>query len=122
MMAISKLEKNTWHAYFDNVSKILDGKQAEVKIASLDIGDQIEAEWLPLLGLVYDPKSDVVEVLLEGLDHLINKPSEIYIDHGPVGLNSMEVVDGDGVRQIIRLRDPLMLPFSNSVGGATAGS
>jgi hypothetical protein len=111
-MATSKLEKNTWHPYFDNVSKILGGKQAEVEIASLELGNQIEAEWLPLLGLVYDPKSDIVEVLMDGLDHLIHKPSEIFIDQGPAGLNSFEVVDADGVRQIIKLRDPLMLPFS----------
>jgi hypothetical protein len=114
MMAITKLEKPAWHPYFDNVSKILDGKEAEVEIASLNIGDQIEAEWLPLLGLVYDPKSDIVEVLMEGLDHLIHKPSEIYIDHDAVRLVSVEVIDGDGVRQIIKLRDPLMLPYSGA--------
>lgn len=121
-MAITKLEKNTWHPYLDNVSKILEGKQAEIEIASLDVGDQIEAEWLPLLGLTYDPHSDIVEVLMEGLDHLIHKPSEIYIDHGPVGLNSMEVIDSIGLKQIIRLRDPLMLPFSGSAGAATGGA
>ncbi len=113
-MALTKLEKSTWHPYFDNVSKILDGKEAEVEIASLDIGAQIEAEWLPLLGLVYDPRSDVVEVLMEGLDHLIQKPSEIYIDHDAVRLVSVEVVDGEGVRQIIKLRDPLMLPYDGT--------
>jgi hypothetical protein len=29
-------------------------------------------------------------------------------------LTSMEVIDGDGVQQIIRLRDPIMLPYSPS--------
>jgi hypothetical protein len=55
-----------------------------------------------------------VEVLLEGLDHLIRSPRDIYIDQGPAGLTSMEVIDADGVRQIIRLRDPIMLPYSPS--------
>ena len=109
-MAISKLEKSAWHPYFDNVSKILDGKRAEVEVASLKIGAQIEAEWLPLLGIVYDPKDDIVEVVLEGLDHLIYKPREVYVDQEVVELSSMEVIDADGVRQIIKLRDPLMLP------------
>jgi hypothetical protein len=121
MMALTKLEKSTWQAYFDNVSKILGGKEAEVEISSLNLGDQIEAEWLPLMGLVYDPKSDVVEILMEGLDHLIHKPSEIFIDHDAVRLVSLEVIDADDVRQIIRLRDPLMLPYSGAMGGAQAG-
>lgn len=110
-MAISKLEKTEWHTYFDRLSRILDGKSAEIEVSSLEIGDQIEAESLPLLGIVYDPKSDVVEVLLEGLDHLIHRPSEIFIDEeAVVGLKSVEVIDRDDVRQIIKLRTPLMLP------------
>jgi hypothetical protein len=111
-MATSKLEKAAWQPYFDQVSKTLVGKQAEIEVASLQIGDQIEAEWVPLLGISYDPKSDIVEVLVEDLDHLIHKPVEIYIDQGPAGLTSLEVIDADDVRQIIRLRDPLMLAYS----------
>ncbi|MDB5840148.1 MAG: hypothetical protein JWQ23_2100 [Herminiimonas sp.] len=109
-MALRKLEKQQWHAYFDGVSKTLGGKQAEVEVDSLQIGAQIEAEWLPLLGIVYDHKSDIIEVLLEGLDHLIQKPQDVYVDQEGLALTSMEVVDADDVRQIIRLRDPLMLP------------
>jgi hypothetical protein len=109
-MAISKLEKTAWHPYFDHVSKILDGKRAEIEVASLRIGDQIEAEWLPLLGIVYDPKDDIIEIVLEGLDHMIHKPQEVYVDQEAVLLTSMEVIDADGVRQIVKLRDPLMLP------------
>lgn len=108
-MAISKLEKAAWQPYFDQISKTLVGKQAEIEVASLTIGSQLEAKWAPLHGIVYDHKNDLVEVLLEDLDHMIHKPREIYIDHGPAGLSSLEVIDADGVQQIIKLRDPLML-------------
>jgi hypothetical protein len=67
-----------------------------------------------LLGISYDPKDDLIQILVEGLDHLIRKPREVWIDHGAIGLVSMEVVDADDVRQIIRLREPLMLPFSGT--------
>lgn len=113
-MATVKLEKAAWQPYFDQISKTLGGKQAEIEIASLKLGDQIEAEWVPLLGIVYDPKNDLVEVLLEGLDHMIRKPVEIFVEHGPLGLSSMEVIDADDERQIIKLRDPLMLPYSGT--------
>jgi hypothetical protein len=109
-MTVRKLDKKEWKSFFDRVSKVMEGKQAEIEVASLKLGDQVEAEWPPLLGLAYDPKNDVVEVALEGVDHLIAKPREIYVDGDPIALNGFEVVDAEGVKQIVKLRDPLMLP------------
>jgi Family of unknown function (DUF5335) len=63
-----------------------------------------------LLGLAYDPNDDIVEVALDGLDHLIPRPRELYIDNGIGSLSSLEIIDADGVKQIVKLRDPLMLP------------
>jgi hypothetical protein len=109
-MAASRLEKGAWKPYFDHVSKLLDGKRAEVEVASLNLGDQIQADWLPLIGITYDPKDDLIEVALEGLDHMIRRPRDVYVDQEAVELTSVEVIDQDDTRQIIRLRDPLMLP------------
>src|ERR1700694_2709014 len=109
-MAAKKLEKGEWQEFLDRVSKVLEGKQAEIEVASLSLGDQVQAKWLPLLGLVYDHKDDLVEVALEGLDHMIRKPRAIYVDVGLERLATIEIEDGEGTKQIIRLRDPLMLP------------
>jgi hypothetical protein len=109
-MALSKLEKPKWHAYFDNMSKVLEGKRAEIEVDALAIGSQVEAEWLPLLGITYDPKNDIVQVALEGLDHMIHKPRDVFVDMTAVDLSSVEVIDNDDFRHIIKLRDPLMLP------------
>ena len=92
------------------MSRILEAKVAEVEVASLDLGDQTQAEWLPLIGITYDPRDDAVEIALDGLDHMIRKPREIYLDDGAAGLTSLEIVDVDGVRQIVKLKDQLMLP------------
>src|ERR687896_1607726 len=101
-MATEKLEKSRWHAFFDGMSQILlTGKRVEIEVASIPLGDQIEAEWLPLVGVVYDHKDDVLQVIMEGhLDHMIPHPKEIYIDEGPAGLESVLVIDSDGMRQI----------------------
>jgi hypothetical protein len=48
-----QLEKSQWRAYFDRMSKVLVGKRAEIEVASLNLGDQIKAEWLPLFGISY---------------------------------------------------------------------
>jgi hypothetical protein len=109
-MALKKLDKSRWHPYFDRVSKTLAGKRAEIDVESLDLGDQVEAEWLPILGVVYEPKTNMMEIALENLDHLIRTPREVFVDEEALGLSSFEVIDEEGRQHIVRLRDPLMLP------------
>ena len=109
-MATRKLDKKEWKTFFDRVSKMLEGKQAEIEVVSLSLGDQVEVEWLPLIGIAYDPNDDIVEVALEDLDHLIAKPRDVYVEEGAGGLVALEIVDADGIKQIVKLRDPLMLP------------
>lgn len=109
-MTVRTLEKTEWHGYFDRMAKALLGKRAEIEVASLELGDQIEAEWVALLGVTYDPRNDVLEIALDGLDHLVPKPRQVYVDEGLAGLDSFEVIDHAGVRHIVRLREPLMLP------------
>ena len=105
-----KLARAEWQGYFDRISRILEARQAELEVDSLDLGAQIAAEWVPLIGVVYDPKDDLLEVALEDLDHLISKPQEIWVDEDGVLLVGLEVVDGEGTQHILKLRAPLMLP------------
>jgi hypothetical protein len=105
-----RLEKREWQEFLNQVSKALMGKRAEIEIGSLAIGQQIEAEWLPLIGLAYDPKSDQIEIALENLDHLISRPRELYLEEERGQLSSLAIIDSEGAKQIVRLRDPLLLP------------
>jgi len=108
-MATRKLAKSEWQSYFDHVSKSLGGKQVEIEVSSLAIGDQIEANQVALKGLVFDPKSDVLEVVTENLDHMIRRPTEIYVLESDEGLAVVEVLDGDGNKQIVKLTAPLLI-------------
>jgi hypothetical protein len=105
-----KLDKSRWQGFFDRVSKGLVGKNAEIEVASLDLGAQVEAKWLPLLGVTYEPKADLIAIALENVDHMVRKPREVFIDDGPLGLSSFEAVDNEGRQHIVQLRDPLLLP------------
>jgi hypothetical protein len=109
-MTARKLDNKEWKPFFDGISKVIGAKQVEIEVQSLDLGDQVEARWLPLLGLTYDPKNDLLDVALEGLDHMIRNPREIYVDDGGAGLATFAVVDAEGARQIVKLRDPPALP------------
>src|SRR6201981_3155251 len=110
-MAVQTVDKRGWRGFFDWLSQGLLGARAEIEVASLDVGDQIEAEWLPLLGITYDDKDDVLEVALEGVDHLIYGPREVWADLNVGEMISFEVIDDRGVSQIIKLRQPVMLPW-----------
>jgi hypothetical protein len=109
-MVVQQLERTEWQDFFDLLSKSVTGKRAEIEVASLALGAQIAAEWLPLLGMTYDPRSEILEIALDGLDHLIHQPRELHLSLDNGALASVIIVDGDGTRQIVRWRDPLMLP------------
>jgi hypothetical protein len=109
-MSIRKLERKDWGPFLDYLSKLCEGRQAEIGAESLALGDQVEARWLPLIGITFDPKDDLIEFALEGLDHLIHWPREVYIDEGNESITSLEIIDADGVRQIAKFKEPLMLP------------
>lgn len=104
------IPKEQWKAYCDSVTDALTGLRAEIEIASLDLGNQIEAEWLPVYGITYDHKDDLFEVALEGLDHLIQRPRELHAQEGSRSIDAILVIDQDSVRHLIRFREPLMLP------------
>lgn len=108
-MSVKKLDSKHWAAYFEQFSKELIGEKrvdyAEIRVFSRDFGAQRETSWLPLDGITYDAKDDVLEVAVKGLDHLVYKPREIYIDETREGiLTSLEVVHPDGTTEVIELR------------------
>lgn len=110
MTTIRTVPKAEWHAFFDSMADALIGKRVEIEAASLDLGDQIVAEWVPLLGITYDRRDDLVDVAIGGLDHLIRQPAEIFVQEGGNGMETITVVTADGEKQILRLKDPVMLP------------
>jgi hypothetical protein len=109
-MTVRNLEKPEWTTYFNRVARGLLGKRAEIEVASLSLGDQLEAEWVPILGISYDSRKDDIVISLDGLEHFIHQPRTVYVDEELAELTSFEIIDSEGVSHIVRLREPLMLP------------
>ena len=105
-----RLEKPEWRPFLDFLSKLLEAKEAEIEVASLAFGDRQQAKWPPLIGITYDPNDDIVEIALEGLDHKIHRPREIYLQNGGAALESIEILDADGGKQIIKPKNEPILP------------
>ena len=79
-------------------------------MTGLGLGHQVEADYIPLTGISYDPKDDVLGIFAERLEHVISHPKEVYVDYELEWVHSIEVVDAEGDRHIIVLKDALRLP------------
>ncbi|PVE21842.1 hypothetical protein DC522_24315 [Microvirga sp. KLBC 81] len=108
-MTARMIDMSDWRLYLDQVSESLSDRRAEVRVVSPKLGNQVEAEGIRLLGIAYDPKDNVLEVALEGLDHLIHKPVELYVEEGPSGIESLSILDGEGNQHIVQLQRPVIL-------------
>lgn len=111
-MSVRRLAKAEWKTYFDGVSRGAEGDKALVEVGGLMSRQQPVTKWLPLIGMTYEPKEDVLEIALEGFDHLIRKPKEISVDESPEGVVSFEIVDGDEQKQIVKLKEPISVSHS----------
>ena len=113
-MSYEHVEPAQWKAFFDSFSHHLVGRQVEIEIVGLDLGDQIEVAWRPLGGLTYEPRSDTLHVYVNGrddhIDHAIVAPQEVWAELEDDALKSVVVMDRDGHKQFVRFRDPLALP------------
>jgi cellulase/cellobiase CelA1 len=110
VMPLTQLAKSRWQGYFDEVAKALGAQQVEIQVTGAGFGDQIEANWIPLIGLSYDPKNDVFSIAAEGVEHLINHPAQIHVDQELEALHSVEAIDKEGNHHIVMLRKALTLP------------
>jgi hypothetical protein len=109
MSTTRQLEPADWKAYFDRFTRqhLTDETPgaASLEVISSALGDQFEASAVRLLGLTYDPKRQVFEVAMEGLDHLVFRPAQIWILEGEPGLvSTIEIVDQDGTKEILYVR------------------
>ena len=81
-MASRKLDKSEWQAFCDHLSKALLGNDSDAANASLTVGEEVAAEWVPLLGVAFDPRSDSFDIALGGLEHRVRKPRDFVRRRG----------------------------------------
>jgi len=109
MSTTKQIPRAEWKDYFDRFTRERLGDDSPsavtVEVISPTLGDQFEVSAVRLLGLTYDPKSQIFEVLVEDVDHLTFDPSEIWVLEGAAGfISTIEVVKADGGKEIIYVR------------------
>ena len=104
------IARSQWKDYFDDFSKAVKSVPVEVEVEGLGIFDKMEVEWLPLLGITYDSKGDVLSVLFEKLDHMVEKPGEIAVDKGDQGVTRIEITsEEDGAKTVLKFKAPVKI-------------
>jgi len=109
-MQTREIEKDNWQSFFDQVSRVLQGKLIQIEVDSLELGAQTELDKLSLNGLTYDRKDDAFIISTEEIEHAIRSPQQIFVADGTEGINSLQVRSADGTEQIVSFVEPLALP------------
>ena len=113
-MTTIKIEKRNLKEYLEHLSGRIPTELVEIELAGLDVGDQIEAEWVSMTGIGFDPDEDVVSIELENgkLEHVVREPVEFWVEEEGAHVRAINIVSGDGLQHLIRLKEPKKLPLS----------
>ena len=108
-MSNSKLiPRERWTKYFDAFSKrYLRDERSEVAtimLASPFVGTRTAVDGARVIGITYDKHNDVLDVALEGVDHLVHHPRTIRVTEDGGGFIRKLVVDRrSGPREVIMI-------------------
>ena len=111
MSTTKRLAADGMEEYFDRFNKRFLNKTpssgADVEITSRDLGDQVLAAGVHLIGITYDPDTQALEVALETGDHRAYRPKEVWAVEEPDGfIRAIEIVRDDDTSEIVRMRRP----------------
>jgi hypothetical protein len=118
-MSGPELPRDQWRQFFDKLTQDYEGFDVTIEVLSPDLGDQVEAERLPLASLAYDERDDAFIAAVGGQDrrypvqlrHIIEHPRAIYSDE----LTDetpwvIDVIGPDDTQTIITIRRRPALP------------
>jgi len=107
-METMRIPTDQLEAHFDKFTKHFLLKEstnaADVEILAPDWGDQYVAEGVQLRGITYDPRERAIEFELEGGDHRIPQPKEVWTVEEPDGfIKAIEIVHDDATREVVKV-------------------
>lgn len=87
----------------------------DVEVLAPDWGDQFAAEGAHLFGITYDPKDNALEFEIEGGDHRVTRPKEVWTAEEFDGfVKAIEIVRDDGSREVARVNRLGITPASST--------
>jgi hypothetical protein len=108
-MQTRDIPREQWIRFFDDFSKNHEGWIVSLEVLGADIGDQEEANNLPLVGISADVKAreNRVEIIIGGrpdvdVTRFIERPKHVWVKEPRVpGDEAMEIESEDGIKTIL---------------------
>jgi len=108
-MQTRDIPREQWIRFFDDFSKNHEGWIVTMEVLGADIGDQEEANNLPLVGISADVKAreNRVEIIIGGrpdvdVTRFIERPKHVWVKEPRLpGDEAMEIESEDGIKTIL---------------------
>jgi hypothetical protein len=109
MSNIKLIPRQHWTEYFDSVSRRFfrddQPEVATIAVPSRLAGDRTAVHGARVIGITYDRHDDVLDVALDGVDHLVYRPTEIRVIEDADGfVRELMVKHKGGPREVIVLK------------------
>ena len=109
-MPTREIPRNEWIKFFDDFSKQHQGWIVIVEVISPELGDQEEADGLPLVGITADVKDgeNRIEIMVGGkpeahLTRIIQNPKLVWVKQSEEEAHeALDVESEDGTKTILR--------------------
>ena len=109
MSLTRRLPQDKLESYFDGFSKHFlkyeSTEVVDVELLDRDLGDQHLVEGAHLIGITYEPRTNALDIALEGGDHRMYKPKEVWaLEEDDGFVRALEIVNDDDSREVVRVR------------------
>jgi hypothetical protein len=103
------IERSQLQRYFDDFTKRFlrefAPRAVDVELLEAELGDQTETAGARLLGITYEPRTNVLELALEMGDHRDFDPREVWVVEEEDGfISAFEIVSANGLREVITVK------------------
>lgn len=108
-MMTKRVSPGEWRTFFDRFTRqhLRDDipETVTIEVVSPEAGDQFSVKDARLLGITYDSKSKALEVVLDGSDHLVFRPVDIWVVENEADgfIETIDLVRADGTKEIVHL-------------------
>ena len=109
-MKTMKIKAREWKKYFEKINAELRHRAIHIEGDSLASDGQLKSGWARLNKISYDPEFDLCDISVSGLVLQFKRLQDIHLVCGNQGLSTIEIKGTDGVKHIVRFREPLPLP------------
>lgn len=111
-MGSTEIPREKWVGFFDEFSKQRKGWVVTVEVLGADLGDQEEANGLPLVGISADVRDRENRITImvgdrpdAHLTRIINNPKRVWVKMPEEAAHeALEVEDEDGTRTLVSFR------------------